>query len=76
AAPEPPAPAQFRRSYPHEGSGGQLQRAMVAMAMIARPDVLVLDEPTTALDVTTQVDVLMQVKRLIRDHGTAALYIS
>lgn len=66
----------FMERYPHQVSGGQLQRAMAAMAMSCRPDVLVLDEPTTALDVTTQVDVLAAIRTLIRDHGTAALYIS
>jgi peptide/nickel transport system ATP-binding protein len=62
--------------YPHQVSGGQLQRAMAAMAMIAKPDLLVFDEPTTALDVTTQVEVLASFKKLIREHGTAAIYIT
>ncbi len=71
-----PSPATFGARYPHQVSGGQLQRAMAAMAMICRPAVLILDEPTTALDVTTQIEVLASIRRLIRNHGTAALYIS
>ncbi|MBW4024676.1 MAG: ABC transporter ATP-binding protein [Proteobacteria bacterium] len=71
-----PSPQTFGRRYPHEASGGQLQRAMVAMAMSCRPDLLVLDEPTTALDVTTQIEVLAKLRELIRDHGTAALYVT
>lgn len=73
---ELPDPERFGERYPHQVSGGQLQRAMAAMAMIARPAVLVFDEPTTALDVTTQVEVLAAFRRLIREHGTAALYIT
>lgn len=71
-----PNPDVFGSRYPHQVSGGQLQRAMAAMAMIAKPDLLVFDEPTTALDVTTQVEVLASFKKLIREHRTAALYIS
>jgi peptide/nickel transport system ATP-binding protein len=71
-----PDPVHFGDRYPHQASGGQLQRAMAAMAMSCRPDVLVLDEPTTALDVTTQIEVLALLKKLIREHGTAALYIT
>ena len=71
-----PNPQTFGDRYPHQVSGGQLQRAMVAMAISCRPDILVFDEPTTALDVTTQIEVLALIKRLIRDHNTAALYIS
>ncbi len=71
-----PNPQTFGSRYPHQVSGGQLQRAMAAMAMIAKPDLLVFDEPTTALDVTTQVEVLAAFKKLIREHRTAALYIS
>src|SRR5437868_15179950 len=69
-------PEVFGERYPHQVSGGQLQRAMVAMAMSCRPDILVLDEPTTALDVTTQIEVLSSIRKLIRAHGTASLYIS
>ncbi len=71
-----PEPETFGDRYPHQASGGQLQRAMAAMAMACRPHILVLDEPTTALDVTTQIEVLMLLKRLIREFGTAALYIT
>ena len=71
-----PDPENFGRRYPHQASGGQLQRAMAAMAMSCRPDILVLDEPTTALDVTTQIEVLILIKSLIREFGTAALYIT
>jgi peptide/nickel transport system ATP-binding protein len=71
-----PNPDHFGDRYPHQVSGGQLQRAMAAMAMSCRPDILVLDEPTTALDVTTQIEVLALLKKLIRDFNTAALYIS
>jgi len=71
-----PHPDVFGSRYPHQVSGGQLQRAMAAMAMIAKPDLLVFDEPTAALDVTTQVEVLASFKKLIREHHTAALYIT
>ncbi len=71
-----PDPATFGNRYPHQASGGQLQRAMAAMAMSCRPDILVLDEPTTALDVTTQIEVLILLKMLIREYGSAALYIT
>jgi peptide/nickel transport system ATP-binding protein len=71
-----PSPGSFGERYPHQVSGGQLQRAMAAMAMSCRPDILVLDEPTTALDVTTQIEVLAAIRKLIRDHHTAGLYIS
>jgi peptide/nickel transport system ATP-binding protein len=71
-----PNPETFGNRYPHQVSGGQLQRAMTAMAISCRPDILVFDEPTTALDVTTQIEVLALVKRLIKDLNTAALYIT
>jgi peptide/nickel transport system ATP-binding protein len=71
-----PNPEIFGERYPHQVSGGQLQRAMTAMAMVARPDLIVFDEPTTALDVTTQVEVLAAIKAAIRDEGAAALYIT
>lgn len=71
-----PDPQNFGSRYPHQVSGGQLQRAMAAMAMSCRPDVLVLDEPTTALDVTTQIEVLILLKSLIQQFNTAALYIT
>ena len=71
-----PDPERFGRRFPHQASGGQLQRAMTAMALCPLPDLIVFDEPTTALDVTTQIDVLAAIKRTIRDVGVAALYIS
>lgn len=71
-----PDPQSFGRRYPHQVSGGQLQRAMTAMALCSQPDLIVFDEPTTALDVTTQIDVLAAIKEAIRDTGVAALYIT
>ena len=71
-----PDPERFGRRFPHQVSGGQLQRAMTAMALCPRPDLVVFDEPTTALDVTTQIDVLAAIKRAIRETGVAALYIT
>lgn len=71
-----PDPDKFGDRYPHEVSGGQLQRAMTAMALIGEPDLIVFDEPTTALDVTTQIDVLAIIKDVIRDLKTAAIYIT
>jgi peptide/nickel transport system ATP-binding protein len=71
-----PSPETIGSRYPHQVSGGQLQRVMAAMAMVAKPDILIFDEPTTALDVTTQVDCLAAFRKLIREHGTAALYIT
>jgi peptide/nickel transport system ATP-binding protein len=71
-----PDPENFGARYPHQASGGQLQRAMAAMAMSCRPDILVLDEPTTALDVTTQIEVLILLKSLIHQYHTAAIYIT
>jgi peptide/nickel transport system ATP-binding protein len=71
-----PDPENFGQRYPHQVSGGQLQRAMTAMAMICQPDLIVFDEPTTALDVTTQVEVLVSIRKAIKDHGVAVLYIS
>jgi len=71
-----PSPETIGSRYPHQVSGGQLQRVMAAMAMVAKPDILIFDEPTTALDVTTQVECLAAFRKLIRGHGTAALYIT
>ncbi len=71
-----PNPETFGQRYPHQVSGGQLQRAMTAMALASKPDLIVFDEPTTALDVTTQIDVLAAIKDAIREFNTAALYIS
>jgi peptide/nickel transport system ATP-binding protein len=71
-----PNPESVGRRYPHQVSGGQLQRLMAAMALCGNPDLLVLDEPTTALDVTTQIEVLKAFKKVIKDRGTAAIYVS
>ncbi|MEO8243899.1 MAG: ATP-binding cassette domain-containing protein, partial [bacterium] len=71
-----PEPETFGARYPHQVSGGQLQRAMTAMALCPKPDLVVFDEPTTALDVTTQIEVLAAIKEAIRDTGVAALYIT
>lgn len=71
-----PDPENFGNRYPHQVSGGQLQRAMTALALCPQPDLVIFDEPTTALDVTTQIDVLAAIKDAIRDTGVAALYIT
>ncbi|MGE4327810.1 MAG: ABC transporter ATP-binding protein, partial [Pseudodonghicola sp.] len=71
-----PEPESFGDRYPHQVSGGQLQRAMTALALCPEPDLVIFDEPTTALDVTTQIDVLAAIKEAIRDTGVAALYIT
>lgn len=71
-----PNPETFGSRYPHQVSGGQLQRAMTAMALCPKPDLVIFDEPTTALDVTTQIDVLAAIKEAIRDTHVAALYIT
>ena len=71
-----PDPRTFGDRYPHEVSGGQLQRAMTAMALAGGPDLVVFDEPTTALDVTTQIEVLAIIREAVREAGVAALYIS
>jgi len=71
-----PDPRGIGYRYPHQVSGGQLQRAMVAMAMACTPDIIVFDEPTTALDVTTQIEVLAAIKKITREFNTAAIYIT
>lgn len=71
-----PDPEQIGFRYPHQVSGGQLQRAMTAMAMACRPDLIIFDEPTTALDVTTQIEVLAAIRDIVRRFGTAAIYIT
>src|SRR6185369_3028408 len=71
-----PNPNQIGERYPHQVSGGQLQRAMTAMAMSCRPDLIIFDEPTTALDVTTQVEVLAAMRDIVEQFNTAAVYIT
>lgn len=71
-----PEPRTFGSRYPHQVSGGQLQRAMVAMALMNSPDLIVFDEPTTALDTTTQFEVLSVFRRIIQAHGAAGIYIT
>ena len=71
-----PNPEDIGFRYPHQVSGGQLQRAMTAMAMACRPDLIIFDEPTTALDVTTQIEVLAAIRDIVRQFDTAAIYIT
>jgi len=71
-----PDPENIGFRYPHQVSGGQLQRAMTAMAMACRPDLIIFDEPTTALDVTTQIEVLASIRDIVEQFGTAAIYIT
>ena len=73
---ELPDPDRLGKRYPHQVSGGQLQRLMAAMALCGKPDLLILDEPTTALDVTTQIEVLKAFKSVIRQEGSAAIYVT
>jgi peptide/nickel transport system ATP-binding protein len=71
-----PDPETIGSRYPHQVSGGQLQRVMTAMAMSPRPDLIIFDEPTTALDVTTQVEVLSAMRAIVEEFDTAAIYIT
>ena len=71
-----PSPETIGGRYPHQVSGGQLQRVMTAMAMSPRPDLIIFDEPTTALDVTTQVEVLAAMRSIVEEFNTAAIYIT
>jgi len=71
-----PDPENIGDRYPHQVSGGQLQRMMTAMAMSPRPDLIIFDEPTTALDVTTQVEVLIAMRDIVEQFDTAAIYIT
>ena len=71
-----PNPDSIGDRYPHQVSGGQLQRVMTAMAMSPRPDLIIFDEPTTALDVTTQVEVLAAMRKIVEQYHTAAIYIT
>ena len=71
-----PDPENIGFRYPHQVSGGQLQRAMTAMAMASRPSLIIFDEPTTALDVTTQIEVLSAIREIVEQFDTAAIYIT
>jgi len=71
-----PDPENIGRRYPHQVSGGQLQRLMAAMALITDPALVILDEPTTALDVTTQIEALRAFKKVVRERGATAVYVS
>ncbi|MEO8136206.1 MAG: ABC transporter ATP-binding protein [Betaproteobacteria bacterium] len=71
-----PEPARMYDSYPHQLSGGQRQRIMIAMALILEPALLIADEPTTALDVTTQAEILRLIRQLQREHNTGVLFIT
>lgn len=71
-----PNPDKIGDRFPHQVSGGQLQRVMTAMAMASRPDLIIFDEPTTALDVTTQVEVLATMRKAVTEFNTAAIYIT
>jgi peptide/nickel transport system ATP-binding protein len=71
-----PDPERFGQRYPHQVSGGQLQRAMIAMALVNEPELIIFDEPTTALDVTTQLEVIRLIRKAVKGRGCGAIYIS
>lgn len=71
-----PSPERIFRSYPHEISGGQKQRVMIAMAIACKPKILIADEPTTALDVTVQKEIILLLKKLQKEEGMSILFIS
>ena len=71
-----PNPARIYDAYPHEMSGGQRQRAMIALALVLRPKLIIADEPTTALDVTTQAQVLHLIRELQAEQGSSVLFIT
>jgi peptide/nickel transport system ATP-binding protein len=71
-----PSPEQRLLAYPHQLSGGMRQRVAIAIAMLNRPDLIIADEPTTALDVTIQAQILSEVQKLVREHQTSLIWIS
>ncbi|WP_300576148.1 ATP-binding cassette domain-containing protein, partial [uncultured Nocardioides sp.] len=71
-----PDPERILKAYPHQLSGGQQQRIVIAMALMSEPSLLILDEPTTALDVTVEAAIIDLIKDLGRKYGTSMLFIS
>ncbi|MDE2612976.1 MAG: ABC transporter ATP-binding protein [Burkholderiales bacterium] len=71
-----PSPEERLRAYPHQMSGGMRQRVAIAIALLHKPDLIIADEPTTALDVTIQAQILSEVQRLVREQGTSLIWIT